>query len=547
MTTMVKSRITAPLAALLMLVIVAALYGPFINNPPFFDDDYFFHALPGSVLNPSWSHLFDNRSVSTGTLALTYRFWAYDPGAYRIGNLFFHFLTSFSLFLFVRDLLADERKADADLPAFGAALLFALHPVAAFAVGYIVERSIILAGLFSLWMWIAVHRGVRSGNKAWLLLSAGAYLLAVYSKEHAATALPVALLIAWNAADGDLRKAVRSIALPFVLWAITAGVIILQMKHVIGTTYEPLIIKLGMVDPQTTDPLLLRSSLNQSALFFQYMLYWLVPNGKWLAIDVRVPFPPTWFAWPWIIGLLAFPAYGALTAVALWRGFLPRLVGIALMSPWLLFLTSFGAVLYQEPFVLYRSYLWALPGALLVAVLLSRIAWRAQLIALTVLGLIGFASTWSRLQVFSDPVSLWTESADRLGGRDDLPGAFRIYKNRGVEYAKRWEKQGTQQDMLLALADFSKAILLSPKDSANYINRGQAYLAIDDHVSALADFNSAVNLNPADRLARFYRGVTLLDLGHQDDGLADLACTCSAYRFGCDVYAERRAQSAHPM
>ena len=535
-----KGRITTFLAAVSLLAVVTLLYGPFITSPPFFDDANFFDNPRPTVVNPTWRNIFDTRPVAWSAFAFTYRFWGLEPAAYRAGNLIFHFLTAFSLFLFLRDLLRQARSDNAALAAFAAAMLFAVHPVAAFAAGYIIQQSIILAGLFSLWMWIAVHHGVTSGRKSWLLFSALMYFLAIYSKEHAVTALPVACLVAWNAANGDLRKTTSALVLPLSLWTVTAIFIVLHMRGTFGAIYEPNAGGMIAADSLPTDHLLLRSGLNQGFLFFKYLAFWLVPNENWMAIDLRVPFPPAWFAWPWLPGFIAFCACPLIVVFAVWRGLMSRLVGIGLISPWLLFLPMFAAVLYQEPFVLYRSYLWALPGTLLAAVMLVKLARKYQIILLIVLGFILFALSFSRLQIFSEPVALWTESIKRLDGKDELPGAYRSYQQRGVAYAQRWEERQTQQDMLLALADFSRAVQLSPGDPKSYDNRGQAYLALGDYANALDDFDYALRLNSAFALARFHRGVTLLESGRQEEGLTVLSYTCATYRIGCE-YANPRA------
>ena len=535
-----RNYLLAPLAGLGIFIVVALLYGPYVGSPSIFDDVYFFLEPQKYVDSLSWSGLFDRRWVSNATLALTYRLWGAEHGAYHIGNLLIHGLTAFSLFLLIRDLLAHERDGSANLPAFTAAMLFALHPVAAFAVGYIVERSIVLAGLFSIWMWIAVHRGVADGRKSWLLLSAAFYFLAVFSKEHAVAALPVALLVAWNAANGEMRKTLSSLALPLPLWMVTAAAIVLRLQGIIGAAYEPLLGEMGAEFPHTVD-YLLRSVLNQSGLFFKYMLFWLVPNETWMAIDLRVPFPPTWFAWPWVLGMLAFAAYGGLTAIALWRGWLPRLAGIGLIAPWLLFLTMFSAVQYQEAFVLYRSYYWALPGALLVAFLLSKIPQRAQVTALLVVGLVCFGASWSRLQTFSHPVLLWDEAVSRLDGRDDLPGAYRIYHNRGIAYANMGGLY-----LAHALLDYNKVVQLNPSYPYVYNDRGAAYFELGDYAQALSDFNYALDLKPAYLRPHLGRGLTLLKLGRYEEGMADLAHACT-FGIGCNRYHDELAKIAKPV
>ncbi len=255
-------------------------------------------------------------------------------------------------------------------------------------------------------------------------------------------------------------------------------------------------------------------------------------DRRFASLPGRGPFPPSGLAWPWLFGFLAFIGYGLLLLLALWRAWLPRLVGIGLLAPWLLFLTAFGAVLYQEPFVLYRSYLWALPGMLPVAVLLSRLPQRGQILALTVVGLVCFGSTWSRLQTFSHPLLIWEEAVVRLQGRDDLPGAHRIYFNRGIVHTNLGGP-----NLLMALQDFNKSMALNPSYAPAYHNRGAAYAELGEHAKALADFEHTLALKPDYLRAHLGRGLALLQLGRSMDGLAELAYACDR-GMGCKQYAE---------
>ena len=91
--------------------------------------------------------------------------------------------------------------------AWFGALIFAIHPVAVYAVGYVVQRSILMATFFALLMQLAYLRGLLSGQVRWLVLAAVAYFLAVFSKEHSVMVL--ALLAAQTVL---LRSQVRASA-----------------------------------------------------------------------------------------------------------------------------------------------------------------------------------------------------------------------------------------------------------------------------------------------------------------------------------------------
>lgn len=513
----------------LLLLLAGLLYGPYIHNPIFFDDIYFFINPAGYVHGLQAWEPFARRWISNDAMALTWKFWgkAYEP--YHITSLLLHGLVACSLYVWVRDLLTRRGVDNEQRPALIAAALFALHPVAAFAAGAIIQRSMLLATLFSLWMWIAVGRGVARRQGYWLVLSVLFYYAAVFSKEHAVTAIGVAVLVAWDAADGDWRRTARSIALPLTGWIAIAISIALVMHGVIGSNYEPIAAEMISPEDNMNSPsFLARSMFNQAYLWFRYVLLWLLPNENWMAVDLRVPYPPTVFAMPWIFGVAAYATYPICVGLLYRAQKISRLAAIALWSPWLLFFAQFSAVQYQESFVLYRSYLWAVPGAILVALGLARLTVKAQWLALAVAGTFLFSLSWSRLQTFSLPILIWDEAVQRLEGRDDLPGAYRVYHDRGLEYTR-------MGFMDRALNDFNKAISLNPSYPYVYNDRGYVYYKQLRNQLALEDFQRVIDVKPDYPRAYVGKGLTLLAMGRRSEGLGALKQACDL-GFACSQY-----------
>lgn len=255
-----------------------------------------------------------------------------------------------------------------------------------------------------------------------------------------------------------------------------------------------------------------------------------------MAIDLRTPFPEAVFSWPWLLGLIGFVAYPIAAVLLLRRGLISRLTMVGVLAPWLLFATSFAAVLYQEPFVLYRSYYWALPASLLVALAVSGPKQAMRRVVAVVVGMVLFGLTWNRLAIFSDPVRVWSECIDYLRGDDHLPGTYRLYINRGVALAMRWERQGNSLDIKTALNDFDKVVAFTPQDASAYINRGQAKQALGDDQSALADYSQSIQLAPTEPEFRLRRGMLLRDLGQTREAKEDLAIACINHKLGCDEY-----------
>jgi hypothetical protein len=142
----------------LLLTVVAALYGQFLWNPLQFDDRDFFLMDGAGNMPVSVFHFspFELRSLPYATLAWTKTWFGLDLIYFRLGNLLLHAATVLALFFFLTKLFAavygerSEANLSPRLAAFFAALLFALHPVATYAAGYLVQRSIVMATLFSL-------------------------------------------------------------------------------------------------------------------------------------------------------------------------------------------------------------------------------------------------------------------------------------------------------------------------------------------------------------------------------------------------------------
>ena len=58
-----------------------------------------------------------------------------------------------------------------------------------------------------------------------------------------------------------------------------------------------------------------------------------------------------------------------------------------------------------------------------------------------------------------------------------------------------------------AIADFTEAIQLDPKNAKAYIDRGSAYINKGDNDKAIADCNEAIRLDPKNADAYISRGV----------------------------------------
>ena len=337
---------------LLTLFFAACLvYLPFLGNPFIFDDLNFFSS---DVLSHYTHSLFDFelRGLPYASLGWTAAIFSDAvPHFFHLGNTLLHVSNVILLFYLLRQLVgaALPEQKDSSTLVWGAwfgALVFAVHPVAVYAVGYVAQRSILMATFFALVMQFAYLRGLLTGKKRWLMLATVAYFAACFSKEHSVMmpAVLAALTILLRPSNKLDKHAFRSI---WAAFAIIGLFTVLRAKGVFGTPYEAMASQLFEQQRivESTPVLHFLSVLTQAGLFFKYLLLWLLPNPAWMSVDMREHFIPAWTAWQGGLGLLGFVAYGVVGFKLLLRGRWLGLIGLALLYPWLQFLLEFSRVI----------------------------------------------------------------------------------------------------------------------------------------------------------------------------------------------------------
>jgi protein O-mannosyl-transferase len=493
-----------------------ALYWSALGYPRVFDD---YHLNP-TALRTEYAAAAANPGVLRWISVSS--FWAVNEllGSavlwQRLTNVLLHAATGALLFGFFARLFAaliDEARSRA-LALFGA-LWFVLHPVAVYGVAYIVERSIVLATLFSvLALWCVLEALIRRAP-LWYAGAALAYLLAIFSKEHAVM-LPAVAAALVVLVRGPSRALLRGLGAMLVVSAAIGAIVIVKRAAVIGAAYEPLtadIIGPGAIDAKHVYAL---SIANQALLFFRYLATWLVPWPGWMAIDVRTPFPRELLSWPYTPAFVAWLAYPFVAGWLVLRRGRAGLAGFALLWPWLLALTEMAVVRAQEPFVLYRSYLWmaGLPALLPAVVAPFGERGRTAAGALAAVVLVALiAATHERLQTFSSRLALW-DDAVRMNENSKAPYAERAYVARGFAYLD-------QGRMAPAAADFERALELNPRSPDAHLARGTLRLRQGALPAALADFDRAIALDPRYASAYDKRCVVKAGLHRASEALPD--------------------------
>jgi tetratricopeptide (TPR) repeat protein len=499
-------------------LLAAALYVPFLGNPLVFDDKIFFTGWRFSyyATHPLG---FDLRLPPYFTLAMTH---ALEGGivAQRVVSLVLHVGSALLLYKLLLDLqratLRPGNDADAALRAGIGAAAFALHPVVVYGAAYLVQRSIVMATLFGLASAVLFLRGLRRASHADALSAALLYSLAVLSKEHAVL-LPAAIVLVLVLAQAERRFALRHAAIYIAACAPAAIFVTLLSAGVIGGVYEEGTAAIAAQVSAASGEDILQNSLalsavTQAGLFFKYLGLWLWPDPALMSIDVRVDFAAGWGA-AWIAAkVAAFVACGALGAVLLARGRALGLAGFGLLFAWLLFFVEFTAVRYQEPFVLYRSYLWG-PGVICMAVAaLSRLPRPGALAAGLAAGLVLAWGAHDRLVAFSHPLLLWEDAATKLPDTP-VPWGSRTLYGLGREYLYAGQPEK-------AIATAERCARLYPKTVQCVYARGAIHLHLEQYALAHEHLQHALALKPQDGVIHHRLGLALEGMKRLDEAKA---------------------------
>ncbi|PJI95606.1 dolichyl-phosphate-mannose-protein mannosyltransferase [Acidovorax sp. 69] len=492
------------MAALVLVAIAAAasaLYGPYLGNPFVFDDGnlFFSSRLTTAAIEP-WELV--TRSLPYFTLG-----WVQTQigsmEAHRLISLMLHTLVAWQLYRLLKQMLvvdstpsmpAELAAKRASVVAALLAVLFVAHPVAVYAAGYLIQRTTVMATLFSLISLRYLLTALQEGSLVAALRAALMSSLAMLCKEHSVT-VPFAAMSLVLLLERIDRRTV-SVCATFLCANLPAIALVFSVgMGFVGQPYEPRLSDLegeihGLPAFNSAGDRWLFSAFVQAQLYFYYWLQWLVPSTSRMSADLRVDFLQPWThvrAWLQLAIFVILPS--TVAALSLWKGKY-RLVAFGLVFSALLFTVEFSLVRFQEPYVLYRSYVWAIGYAVMVAALARHLPlrWLAVLFCIAMPFL--FAQSRDRLESFSSRGALWEDAAAKLP-KPEVAGASRIYFNRGNERFQRGNADG-------ALADISKAIELNPKNSSYYVARATTLTRTGHPTEALADLDIAERISPHD-------------------------------------------------
>jgi tetratricopeptide (TPR) repeat protein len=514
-----RDRRDITLIGLSLAVVGWAVYINSLTNP-FVYDDYRLIVENAALTDPRnlqavvWHDV--SRPVVNLTYALDAALWGLRPLGFHLTNVLLHAFNVLLVFVVARGLDADSRAhrsrgVDGDptqtparrcTGAIVGAGLFAVHPLLSQAVGYVSARADLLCATFVLVAFLAARRYLKGASWAWAAMAAGAWLLALGSKEVAAM-LPVVLLVyhALLLPRGTSSGRALRLYLPmFGLVVFAVGVRVWLLRQV---EYQsaPLDWRLALV------------AVGAVGSYFRLLLW---PSGQTIfhaltAIE----------SWHDVRALLALGFLAAGAWVAWWLRRVDRTVPFG--AAWfVLFLLPSSALFVLgrgEALAEHRVYLPSvgifLAGAALFAAAIRRTAIetpaaRWLLVGLATVAMLQLgARTMIRNAVWSDPVALWQESVARAP-EHWLPHMMLAETLR--------QRQGCEA----AVPEYERSIHLRPEETFAYTKLGACLTDLRRYDEATAVFAALVRVAPASAAGPTGLALVAMMQGHPEQSRAQL-------------------------
>lgn len=447
------------------------------------------------------------RPIVKLSLAANHAWGGVEPWGYHLVNLAVHAAVAVLVYLVVRrgaDLLRTRGAigadaARADLVAFGAAALWALHPITTAASTYVIQRAESLAALFTLLAALLLMRAAASGH-AWMKAACvGSTLLAMLSKPTAAGA-PIALL-ALDAfvVAGSLRVALGR---RWMLHAANLALIAVPLSLGIGEGVFGGDGRLAGYGAGVLDATPLSYAASQVRAVGLYVAMCVDPSRMSIDHGAESLAPPLM---P-ILGVATLAALAVAAVVGWRRGAWWTVVPVAFVA---LLAPTTSIVPLADPAADQRMYL---PLAVLaIACAAALVGWprRTGVLAACVAAMLAAialesSATRARIALHRDPVLLWDEVVERR------PAHARGFVNRASLLVARGEFD-------LAAPDIARAEEIQPGNPDVMFLRAVLDMRAERADDALARLDVVANSTVADARVYALRGDAMRALGRHAD------------------------------
>jgi hypothetical protein len=464
----------------------------------------FLPSLKGAFLYDDLSVVVENRSIRDLTQwraillhepsrpllnlswALNYAVSGLRPWSYHLLNVALHagnaaLLASLLLFLAAR-----HKRLPTPMEAAVTALFFAVNPMAVETVAYVASRSSALATFFGLATLRLAAPALLEGSWRRLGLATLCYVLALATKEEAASIPLMLLLLDFFFLRGPEGKESRQrILMHAPFWVLPAMGLVL--RRAVTGEWLP------------TNPEIGRGAY----LWTQWTVFPLY------FVRALVPLDPAFFrgqpaAWPVTPGavLVGLLTAALVVSAIVWRRRWPEwTLAIAWLAAGLL--PSSSLVPLAEMAVDHRAYL----GCAFALLLVARLVLRPRAPALVGAVLVVLAGLTLRYEwILGDPVRAWEDAVARA------PRAAEAHRGLAEAYAGKGDPR--------AEATLRDAVRLDPNDAKSWTNLGVLYAESRRYPDSIEALRAASRAAPSDPRIHDNLGLLLKIVGRVDEAAA---------------------------
>jgi hypothetical protein len=480
--------------------------------------------------NNTWNNRY-YRPMQTVIFALVYQVAELSPLPYHVASLLLHIAACILIYLLCVEL------GWTGSGGLLAASFFAVHPVHTEAVSWIAGVTEVACGVFYFGGLLALLRSLRLKSLLWTAVGLGCFLLALFSKEMAATFPVVALvLLRMRRADLDLTQKKSLVAVvPYVV--VLIGYLLARVAA-LGT---------GFTGTFREHANLLDWLTLEIWMFGRYVRYAFVPYPL-----VAMPLTPLYFPDRVVSTLVYASVIAAVVLVlvlsrrAIRDGLLWFAMFAVMLTPAFYFKGITGGFIYAERYL----YLASFPAVVLVSLFVLRLPPRASaavaivLVALSSAAVILRNPDWRSDEVVysrsveANPDSLYAwlglatartnlgnysgaENALRKAERllsdtryIQLPDSgYRVYLGLGTVAARRNMPDEAKSHLI-------KALELNPQGENAYTILAGILMNFERNAAAAMPLlKKAIELDPLDDQARDSMGVALYNVGRYEEAV----------------------------
>ncbi|MCF8229155.1 MAG: tetratricopeptide repeat protein [Bacteroidales bacterium] len=426
-----------------------------------------------------WTNFISNRPLSKFSLALNYQVHQDEVFGYHLINLIIHVLTSFFVFLFIREILRspvlknESLRSNKKFFALAVALLFLVHPIQTQSVTYIVQRMSSMAGLFyllSCYLYLKARYAWIAGNRTsyWIfILAALSGLFAMYSKQNA-----IIFPVAWLLIDFFfIRNKENRVFKKYLIFATSTLVIAFL---IISFT--------GNLPRETREIGRAEYLFTQFKVIMKYIQLSFIPVGQ--SIDHDIPVSAN------LIGIKElFSLMGIILMMAIGVLFYKNKPLISFGIFWFLInlLVTSSIIPIKDVVFEHRLYLPVFGIIVILTSVVFQLFSKARLkylpYALLAIVLIFSVMAFSRNNIWHSKFSLWKDAVEKA------PNKARPNQNYGIALLEKG-------DYKKARIQFNKVIEIDPEHVDAHFNRGNVRYKLGDYAGAVSDLEFVLQSHP---------------------------------------------------